>query len=102
MDGILRRAPDAAPFALVLGAAGLTGAVNGGYVPTEWGWPALAFVLVALLAALLRDGVAVSRRELAVLAALTALLVWTLVSIAWSVSATQPVLSAELLLVYAT
>jgi O-antigen ligase/polysaccharide polymerase Wzy-like membrane protein len=81
---------------------GLTAAVNGGYFPTEWGWPALAFVLVALLAVLLRDRVELSRLELATVAAFAALLLWTLLSIAWSVSATEPVLAVELLLVYVT
>ena len=75
--------------------------MNGGYFPTEWGWPALAFVLVTLLAVLLRDRVALSRREQATLAAFGALAVWTLLSIAWS-NATEPVLSAERLLVYVT
>jgi O-Antigen ligase len=86
----------------VLAAVGLTGAINGGYFPTEWGWPALAFVLVVLLALLLSDGVELGRREVVVMSALAAFLVWTLVSIVWSVSATEPVRSAELLLVYVT
>src|SRR6266545_858534 len=100
-ERIFTKASLAFPAALALGAVALTAAVNGGYFPTEWGWPALAFVLVTLLAVLLRDRVELSRIEQAMLAAFGALAVWTLLSIAWS-NATEPVLSAERLLVYVT
>jgi len=93
-----------APFALAgglpLGAVGLTAAANGGYFPTEWGWPALAFLLVIIFAVIVRDRIALGRLELACAAALTAFASWTLLSTIWSTSATEPVLSVERVFVY--
>ncbi len=51
-------APLALAGALPFCAVGLTAAVNGGYFPTEWGWPALAFLLVTVLVVLIREHVA--------------------------------------------
>jgi hypothetical protein len=85
---------------LPFGAVLLTGAVNGGYFPSEWGWPALALVLVCVLAVLLRERIVLTRLEWLALGALAAFEVWTFLSILWATSATEPVLSAERTLVY--
>src|SRR5437763_12875017 len=90
------------PFAFVLCAVALTAAVNGGYFPTEWGWPALVFVLVAVLAVLVRERFALGRLELLAVGALAAFALWTLLSVLWSSSATEPLLSFERVLVYVT
>jgi O-Antigen ligase len=85
---------------LPFGAVLLTGAVNGGYFPSEWGWPTLAFVLVCVLAVLVRERIVLTRLEWLALGSLAAFELWTLVSILWSASATEPALSAERTLVY--
>jgi O-antigen ligase len=99
-ESTFTKASLAFPGALSLGAVALTAAANGAYFPQEWGWPALAFVLVAAFTVLVSDRIALGRLELVQLAAFTAFAVWTLVSIAWSSSATEPVLSFERLLIY--
>lgn len=85
---------------LAAGAVGLTAAVNGGYFPTEWGWPTLAFLLVTVLAVLMRDRLNVGPLELAAVGALSCFALWTVVSISWAGTATEPVLSLERVLVY--
>ncbi len=75
---------------------------HGGYFPTEWGWPLFALSLVCVVALLVYPDVAVGRLELLAVAALFAFAGWTFLSTAWSVSAAQPVLSGERVLVYAT
>jgi len=95
-------APFALTAALPFGAAGLTAAINGGYFPTEWGWPALAFLLVSVFAVLVREQIALGRLELVGLGALSAFASWTLLSVLWAASSTEPVLSLERLLVYVT
>ncbi len=90
----------AVPGALAFAAVGLTAAANGGYFPTEWGWPTLGFGLVAVMAVLVRERIALGRLELAALALLAAFAAWTLTSLLWSPSATEPVLSTERTLVY--
>jgi hypothetical protein len=76
------------------------GIANGGYFATEWGWAALAFVLLALLALLGRERVTVSRLEWAAVLALGGFASWTLLSVVWSPSAAQPVLAFERTSVY--
>jgi len=85
---------------LALGAVTLTAAANGGYFPQEWGWPALAFALVAIVSVLVRDRLAFGRLRLAFVGALAALALWTLLSIVWAPSATEPVLAFERTLIY--
>jgi O-antigen ligase len=85
---------------LPFGAVVLTGAVNGGYFPSEWGWPTLAFVLVCVLAVLVRERIVLTRLEWVAIGSLAAFALWTLLSILWAASATEPVLSAERTLVY--
>ena len=93
-------APLALAGALPFCAVSLTAAVNGGYFPTEWGWPALAFLLVTVLVVLIREHVALGRLEVFALGALAAFAVWTLLSVLWSPSATEPVLSFERTQIY--
>jgi O-antigen ligase len=97
---VLPGAVTALPGALAFAAVGLTAAANGGYFPTAWGWPTLCFVLVVLLAVLVRERVALGRLELVMLVLLGAFAGWTLISLLWSSSAAEPVLSAERTLVY--
>jgi O-Antigen ligase/Tetratricopeptide repeat len=85
---------------LPFGAVLLTGAVNGGYFPSEWGWPTLAFVLVSVLAVLVRERIVLTRFEWLAIGSLAAFELWTLASILWASSATEPMLSAERTLVY--
>jgi O-Antigen ligase len=88
------------PGALACAAVGLTAAANGGYFASEWGWPTLAFGLVAIVAVLVYERIAIGRLELVMLLLLAAFTAWTLTSVLWSSSATQPALSAERTLVY--
>jgi hypothetical protein len=97
---VTRLGPLAIAAGVPFGAVLLTGAVNGGYFPSEWGWPALALVLVCVLAVLLRERIVLTRLEWLALGALAAFDLWTLFSILWATSATEPVLSAERTLVY--
>ncbi len=76
------------------------GLANGAYFPSAWGWAALAFALVALLAALGRDRLVVGRLEWLTLAALGSFAAWTLLSTVWSPSSAQPVLAFERTAVY--
>jgi O-Antigen ligase len=92
----------ALPGVLAFAAVGLTAAVNGGYFPTEWGWPTLVFALTALVAVLVRERITLGRLELLAFALLAAFVAWTLISVLWSSSATAPVLATERTLVYVT
>ena len=76
------------------------GFANGGYFPAEWGWAALAFALLALLAVLVRERVAIASAEWAAVLALGAFAGWTLLSVTWSPSSAQPVLAFERTCVY--
>ena len=96
LEHVLPEAGAALPGALACAAVGLTAAANGGYFPTEWGWPTLAFALVVLVAVLVRERIALGRLELVMLVLLAAFMAWTLISVLWSSSATQSVLSTEI------
>jgi hypothetical protein len=74
-------------------------ASDGGYWPTAWGWSSLAFIWLAALALILRAP-ALGRREIAMLAALSSLLVWVAASIIWSSNVGQTVLETQRLVVY--
>jgi Flp pilus assembly protein TadD len=76
------------------------GLANGGYFASSWGWAALAFALISLLAVLARERLFLARRELLTVLALTAFAAWTLLSVAWSTSSAQPVLAFERSSVY--
>ncbi len=73
---------------------------NGGYFPVSWGWSSLVAFWVTALALLLGADVRPSSRELALVAALAALLGWTVLSTRWSAGSTQPALEAQRTLVY--
>jgi O-antigen ligase len=73
---------------LVAGAAvGLLALADGGFHPPAWGWATLGLLWAAAAALLVRRRVAISRLELASLAALAALWAWTALSAVWSASA---------------
>lgn len=83
------------------GAVTVTAFAHGGYFASEWGWALLAFTLVCLLVVLVRDTIVVGPLELVAAGALLACGLWTALSTAWSVSAAQPLLASERVLVYA-
>jgi len=75
-------------------------AANGAYFPTSWGWMALGFGWVALLALLLRRQLSVGPLEYATVGTLVALGGWTALSALWSSSVTQTMLETERTAVY--
>jgi hypothetical protein len=87
-DGLTPFARSAATFALpaapAAGAVALTAFVNGGYFPTEWGWPALGSLLVVVLAVLIRKRLALGKLELVVLGALAGVTGWSALSLVGS------------------
>ena len=90
-----------------LATAAVAGAVtvllafrSGGYFPSEWGLQIGFFALVALVAVVLAESMAIGPREGVVIGSLVALAGWSLLSIAWSPGADAQVLSAERILVY--
>jgi hypothetical protein len=89
----------AVPFLLGALAPGILSADHGGYWPTSWGWAAIALAWVGALALVLRAG-RIGGSEIVFVVALTALTGWTAMSLLWTSSTTQTVLSGERLLVY--
>jgi hypothetical protein len=73
---------------------------DGGYFPVMWGWVALAFLWVALLALLLRDRLRLSAPEWAMLASFGAFIGWIGVSVLWSSNPAQTVLEVERAVLY--
>jgi O-Antigen ligase len=90
----------AVPAVLAFLAATAMSAANGGYFPTEWGWSAIALLLVAGTAVVVRTRLPLGRLEWTMLGALTAFAGWVALSIVWSTSSAQPVLEAERDVVY--
>src|SRR6266545_4211900 len=90
------------PAAIVFTAVGGTAVVNGGYFPSEWGWPTLAFLVLVAGAVLVADRIGFGRLDWIVLGALAALVGWTALSALWAPGAGLPVNAAELALVYLT
>jgi hypothetical protein len=86
--------------ALVIVPVAWLASVQGGYFPQQWGWPALALLLVAVVALLAADDVQLGRLELVTLGALAAYAGWVALSTAWSASATQPLLEAQRAILY--
>jgi O-antigen ligase len=94
----LLRSPNTRAAALGFGIITLSGVDDGGYFQRTWGWLALALAAVAGLT-LLRDRV-VGPLELAMLASLTALTAWTLVSGLWGIPGTSAGREAERAFLY--
>lgn len=88
------------PVALAFVAPSLASAANGGYFPTQWGWSAIALLLVVGTALVVRPNVALGPLERTMLGGLVAFTGWVALSTLWSVSSAQPVLEAERDLVY--
>jgi hypothetical protein len=88
------------PAALAFVAPTLVSAANGGYFPTQWGWSAIALLLVVGTAVVVRANVAPGPFEWTMLGALVAFAGWVALSTVWSVSSAQPVLETERNLVY--
>src|SRR5919108_1978835 len=92
--------PAAVPAVLAFLTATAVSAANGGYFPTEWGWSAIALLLVAGTAVVVRTRLPLGRLEWTMLLALAAFTGWVALSIVWSTSSAQPVLEAERDVVY--
>ena len=88
------------PGLTTFAAVAWIGLANGGYFASSWGWAALAFALLSLLAVLARERLFLARGEWLAVLALAAFAAWTLVSIVWSTSSAQPVLAFERTSVY--
>jgi O-antigen ligase len=73
---------------------------SGGYWPTVWGWGALVALWTTALVLLLAGEICVSRLELGMISALMAFAAWTLLSAAWSWSATASVRESQRTLLY--
>ena len=73
----------------------LLAAEHGGYYPPAWGWSALLLLWAALLGLILRTHPRLTGRELTLLAAVTGLLVWTLISNLWTASTTRTMLEGQ-------
>jgi len=87
------------PFLLGALVPGIVAADQGGYWPTSWGWSTIALAWIGGVALILRSG-RISGLELTFIGGLTALTAWTGLSVLWTSSVTQSVLSVERLLVY--
>src|SRR6266545_4614207 len=83
------------PAAIVFTAVGGTAVVNGGYFPSEWGWPTLAFLVLVAGAVLVADRIGFGPLDWIMLAALAALVGWTALSALWAPGAGLPVNAAE-------
>jgi len=90
-----------APGALAFAAVGWTALVSGGFFPTAWGWPALAFLVLLAAAAIAADRYTLTRLDRIALGALAAFTAWTTLSALWAPGAGLPIEAAELALVYA-
>lgn len=90
----------AAPAALAFVAVAGLAFANGGYFPTEWGWAAIAFLLVALAALIVRERLVVGRLTLGFLAGLALFDAWTGLSALWGPAPAPALLEAQRVFVY--
>ncbi len=96
VGGIVERS---SPFLLGALLPGILAADQGGYWPTAWGWTTIALAWIAAVGLVLRAG-RIGGLELVFVGGLTAFTGWTAISIVWTSSTTQSVLSVERMLVY--
>jgi O-antigen ligase len=90
--GFLRAA---APAATAVVAVVGTAATNGGYFPTDYGWAALGFLLLAAAAILVCEHVSRSRLDWLLAGTLCAFTAWVGLSALWSTSVAQPLFELE-------
>src|SRR5438128_3418105 len=88
------------PAALAFAAVGFSALENGGFFPTSWGWPAIAFLVTVAVVSLLADRVRFARADMLLLFPLAGCLCWTALSALWSPGAQLPIQGAQLALVY--
>jgi O-Antigen ligase len=93
-------ASSALPAAVAFSTAVAVPALDGGYFPSDWGWPALALGLLVLSVVLLRDEVELGPLELVAVGGLAGLVAWVGLSLLWSPSYAQPLLELERDLLY--
>jgi tetratricopeptide (TPR) repeat protein len=92
----------AVPGTIVFSAVAATAVANGGYFPSAWGWPTLAFLVLIAGAAIVADTFAWTRLDWAMVGSLAAFVGWTALSALWAPGAGLPLKAAQLALVYVT
>jgi O-antigen ligase len=99
---VVREALDARAAAAVLGFVAVVslGTFDGGYFPTSWGWAALGFSWVALLALVLRRAPSLPKWGGVWLACLVLFGVCVAASTVWSADETRSILETERLFAY--
>jgi O-antigen ligase len=90
------------PGTIVFTAVAATAVANGGYFPSEWGWPTLAFVVLVAGVVIVADTIAWTRLDWAMVGGLVGFVAWTALSALWAPGAGLPLKAAQLALVYAT
>ena len=75
---------DLAAFATAAGSVSLLASDQGGFFPRTWPWAGIAFAAVAALVLIGTTPLRVTRTQLALVAGLAALTVWTALSPLWS------------------
>jgi O-antigen ligase len=98
MRAVTRPAPAAAVPLVLVPALGLS---QGGFSPDAWVWAGALAAWAAAIGVVLSDDAGALRRAWSWLAAVGALLAWTILSAAWSAHAAQSVLDARRTLCYA-
>jgi hypothetical protein len=90
------------PGAIVFTGVAATALANGGYFPSEWGWPTLSFLVLVAGAVIVADTSVWTRLDWAMVGSLLAFVAWTELSAVWAPGAGLPLKAAQLALVYAT
>ena len=98
MRAVTRPAPAAAVPLVLVPALGIS---QGGFSPDTWVWAGALAAWAAALGVVLGDDAGALRQAWSWLAAIAALLAWTLLSVLWSAHAAQSVLDARRTLCYA-